>query len=76
MIEYLFLFGFVIFCYFYYSFVFKPKKLYDFYVNTLESLGYKVKKLPFKPFKVPFVERYLESFQKHKDAFYFDKNSK
>lgn len=75
MIEYLLLFGVTIFCYLYYSFVFKPKQLYNFYVNTLESLGYRVNKLPFKPFRVPFVERYMESFQKHKDSFYFDKHT-
>lgn len=75
MIEYLLLLGLVIFCYLYYSFVFKPKKLYDFYANTLESLGYKVQKFPFKPFKVAFIERYLQSFQKHNDSFYLDKHN-
>ena len=31
-------------------------------------------KLPFKPFKVPFKERYQESFDIYKDSFYFDKH--
>lgn len=60
--------------YFYYTFVYKPKKLYDFYSQTLEKLGYKVLKFPFKPFNVPYKLRYKESFEKHGDSFYYDKH--
>lgn len=58
MIVQLFFVGLGIFVYLYYALVFKLKQLYDFYTKTMESLGHKVLKLPFKPLKSPLMERY------------------
>jgi hypothetical protein len=50
MIEYIIAFVVILTLYMYYQFVHKPKKLFNFYVDNLNSLGYKVKVIPFKAF--------------------------
>jgi len=62
MIQYIIILALVTSIYFYYNFVYKPKQLYKFYSNTLETLGYKVLKLPFQPFEIAFIKRYRQSF--------------
>ncbi len=58
MIEFLLLAVLFVIAYFYYTYVRKPQQLYDYYAVTFEKLGYRVLKLPFKPFSVPFKLRY------------------
>jgi hypothetical protein len=61
MIEYIIVFAFL-WLYMYYQFVYKPKKLFNFYVESLITLGYRVKIIPFKSFSAPFFIKFNEGF--------------
>jgi len=50
MIEYIIALLALITIYVYYQFVYKPKRLFNFYVQSITALGYKVKIIPFKAF--------------------------
>ena len=59
--------------YIYYKFVYKPRKLYDWYVKTLTCLGYKVYAIPFQAFRAPFIDKIRLGYNKYGDSYYFDK---
>lgn len=45
--------GFVYYCYL------QPKGIYEDYIRQFESKGYRVHRLPFKPFRAPLFKKYL-----------------
>ena len=53
----------------------KPRHAMNWYVNILQTLGYKVVALPFQPFKAPLDSIHRFSQKQYKDAFYQEKNS-
>ena len=53
----------------------KPRHEMNWYVNTLQTLGYKVVAIPFQPFKIPLASIHQFNQKEYKDAFYEEKNS-
>jgi hypothetical protein len=73
MIQYIIAILLLALLHLFYKFIYKPKKLFNFYVDNLKALGYKAKVVPFKPFQVPIITQCLKGYKQHNDAFYFDK---
>ena len=48
----------------------KPRHEMNWYVNILQTLGYKVIALPFQPFKIPLASIHQSNEKEFKDAFY------
>ena len=70
MIEYFISIFIILAVYVFYAFYYSPKKTLQWYKDTLEGLGYKVKMHPFKFFGVGFLSDLLGSIEKHGDALY------